>query len=231
MSAIQKAVAIFAIVPGRGVTWLKTRNRATALGRAMAAGLLGIMVIVAPGVVRAHGVAASSGDAVGLEIPAITHSDMEFVSRHHSAIIALAEQQTETDERLRRLLNYSQIQYAYCLWGLVPGSISNEDSAFNPCSHAYLAATWALLQHLETKPAAQASAAMIRQSIEADRAANPLLVMCQNSAETFHTGSFIVPVKPAVAGGWLSILVVAGGLAMAGVRRLTARSWNGPLTP
>lgn len=210
---------------------MKTRNKATATSHVIGACFLGIMLIDVPGIARAHGIVASTGEAVGLEIPAISHSDMEFVSRHHSAIIALAERQTETDERLRRLLNYAQIQYAYCLWGLIPGSISNEESAFNPCSHAYLAATWALLQHLETKPAAQASAAMIRQSIEADRTANPLLVMCQNSAETFHTGSFIVPVKPSVAGGWLSILVLAGALGMAGIRRLMARSWNGPLTP
>lgn len=191
------------------------------------AGLLFVALwIAAPTAALAHH-PSSGANAVGLEISAISHSEMEFVSPYHSDIIALAERQPNTDERLRRLLNYSQIQYAYCLWGLVPGSISNEDSSFNACSHAYLAASWSLLQHLETMPAAKMSAQAILRGIDAERVANPLLVMCENSAEIFHTDDFVVPIKPGAAGSWLAAVAVAGGLATSGIRRLRSRSGNG----
>ncbi|CAM5761367.1 hypothetical protein LMIY3S_00115 [Labrys miyagiensis] len=179
--------------------------------------LLGLLLLVSPAGADAHGSGTANIDgsrARGLEIRAITHSDMEFVSPYYRAIIALAEKQTSTDETLRRLLNYTKVQNTYCLWGLVPGAITDEESSLNLCSHAYLAGSWALLQHLRARPDARAPAAEIIAAIEKDRSASPMLILCQSSAETFHTGEFIVPLRPTVAAGWLLSLAVMGGLAI-----------------
>jgi hypothetical protein len=145
----------------------------------------------------------------GLEIPALTHSDMMFVAPHYSAIVQLAEKQKDTDERLRRLLNHTKLQRVYCLWGLVPGAVTDEESIFNPCSHAYLASGLALLRHLESRPASREEAADINRLIEAERKASPLLVLCKSSAETFDTAQIITPITRTAALGWFSVLALA----------------------
>lgn len=72
----------------------------------------------------AHNAAASTGAQMhGIEIPAIDHGEMALLAPYRAAIISLAERQTETDETLRRLLNYAKLQFTYCLWGLVPGAV------------------------------------------------------------------------------------------------------------
>ncbi|WP_371345548.1 hypothetical protein [Ancylobacter sp. IITR112] len=151
----------------------------------------------------------------GLEIPAITHSDMAFVSAYFGSIIALADRQTRTDDRFRRLLNYTKIQRMYCLWGLIPRAIENEASSFNLCSHAYLAGAWALLQDLATKAMAREEANEIVAAVERDRAMSPTFVLCESSVEIFHTGEFIVPLRPVAVAGWLFCFAVAGGLTAA----------------
>jgi len=163
-----------------------------------------------------------AAEARGLEIPAITHSDMAYLAPHYRAIIGLAESQTRTDETLRRLLNYTKIQNTYCLWGLFPGAITDEESAFNPCSHAYLAGAWALLQHLAKAPDARGRAAEIIEAFERDRSSSWALVLCLSSVETFNTAQVIAPVPPTVAAGWLLSLVVMASLAAAFVRPVIA---------
>lgn len=189
--------------------------------------ILVVVLLAAATGARAHNAGAGSEKATehrGLEIPSITHSDMAIVSRYHSAIVKLAERQTSTDERLRRLLNYAKIQNTYCLWGLVPGAVTDENNSFNPCSHAYLAASWALLQHLATRQATRVSAASMLRSIELDRAAFPSPVICQSSAETFHTHEFIVPIERSTVAGWLTSLMMGVSLTAGAVRLAIARS-------
>ena len=53
-----------------------------------------------------------------------------------------------------RLEDYLNLQSFACFWGLVPGSITDENSPFNECSHAYLAAGRALLLQLNREPGA-----------------------------------------------------------------------------
>jgi len=204
------------------------RSPAIALICAWSTLLLCILLLVAPSAAEAHrsGAKMNSGEARGLEIASITHSDMEFVAPYYSAIIALAERQTRTDERFRRLLNYTKIQKTYCLWGLVPGAITNEESSFNLCSHAYLAGARALLEHLTTKPEAHGQAAQIVAAIENDRSAALVFVLCQSSAETFHTGEFIVPVPPTFAAAWLLSIGLAGGVTAAFGRRAVSKTRN-----
>lgn len=173
--------------------------------------------------VEAHTVASQGQDKDapnGIKIASIAHSDMEVLAEFWPKIISLAERQIHTDERLRRLLNFSKIQYTYCLWGLVPGSLTNEESAFNTCSHAYLASAWALLKHMESPSIAGADAAAIARSIDVERAARPSFVLCKSSADVFYTDKVIVPQQVYAAVGWFSgLLLLVGMLPILWARR------------
>lgn len=143
----------------------------------------------------AHGgTVSSAGEARGIEIAALNHGDMALLFPYRAAIISLAERQTETDETLRRLLNFTKLQIAYCFWGLVPDAVSDEESMFNECSHAYLAGAAALLNNLQTRPQARTQALAIKAAIEGDRAAAPWLVLCAYSSRQFYTGQIISPI-------------------------------------
>ncbi|MGO7859653.1 hypothetical protein ACC693_37675, partial [Rhizobium ruizarguesonis] len=78
------------------------------------------------------------GSHAGLDIPEISHSEMAVMSDYRSWIIDLASRAVDTNESFRRMLNYAEIQYSYCLWGRMPGSGTDEESPFNECAHAYL---------------------------------------------------------------------------------------------
>lgn len=198
--------------PVFGREGLERRGRGTAAGIAVSCIVASALLLGMSVDVRAHSGGTSNADGrgpKGLEIPAITHSDMTFVAPHYSAIVRLAENQKDTDERLRRLLNHTKLQRVYCLWGLVPGALTDEESIFNACSHAYLASGLALLRHLISRPASREEAVDINRLIEAERTALTLLVLCQSSAETFDTAQIIAPITRAAAVGWFSMLALA----------------------
>ena len=48
------------------------------------------------------------------------------ISEYRSAILDLAARQINPDAVSKRLLNFANVQYTYCLWGLMPGSLSDE---------------------------------------------------------------------------------------------------------
>ncbi|MFT3987671.1 hypothetical protein [Aestuariivirga sp.] len=130
----------------------------------------------------------------GIEIPGLTHGQMAVIARYRSDILDLADRQFRTDLTFRRILNYERIQFTYCLWGAVPGSITDEASPFNECSHAYLAALKALLDHMRTMPAATADANRLMAVINDDMYRNNAAwVLCQFSGEKFSTGEVIRP--------------------------------------
>ena len=119
---------------------------------------------------------------------------MAVIARHRAAILALAEKQPQTDPTFRRLLDHGNLRSAYCLWGLMPGSILDEQSAFNGCSHAYLAAAKALLIHMKTMAAAQQPAEALISAIDAELVqSGSSWVLCQYSADTFSTGAIVEP--------------------------------------
>jgi hypothetical protein len=98
-----------------------------------------------------------------------------------------------------RVEDYLSLQSFACLWGLVPGSITDEDSPFNECAHAYLAAGRALLLQLREAPGTDHNAvgALIRK-IEAEMFAEMLangasLTLCRYSDEPFNTNEVIWP--------------------------------------
>ena len=90
--------------------------------------------------------------ADSIAIPNLSHGQMAVIANNRAAILDLAARHIPIDPTMRRLEGFISLQYFDCLWGMVPGSVQDENSPFNECSHAYLAATRALLVHLQTMP-------------------------------------------------------------------------------
>ena len=143
--------------------------------------------------VQAHS-GSSTPPPPGIQIPSLTHGQMAVIARHRGDILALAQAQTVTDPTFRRLYNHGNLQYTYCLWGLMPGSLNDEESPFNECSHAYLAAAKALLTYMATMPSAERDAKALISDIDAEMVqSGASWILCQFSGETFSTGAVIEP--------------------------------------
>ena len=161
---------------------------------------------------------ASPGDG-GLRFSSATHGELLVLSAYRGEIVALAKSVTATDPDFRRLMNYAAIEFSYCGWGLAPFALTDEESPFNECSHAYLSAKKALLVHMRGMPAvAKRADALISRIDAAMVREGASFVGCQYSGEDFSTASFVTPhwellwshtPSAASAGG-----VIAGGLAL-----------------
>ena len=120
---------------------------------------------------------------------------MAVIAHNLPAIRALARARTQFDLTTWRLEDYLNLQSFACLWGIVPGSITDEDSPFNECAHAYLAAGRALLLQLAHAPGADhksldALIGKIEVEMLADGAS---LNLCRYSDEPFNTNEVIWP--------------------------------------
>lgn len=210
-------------------TTLRRRARSVAAPILVLFGLL----VLSSGPAAAHHSRKSTDKTSGVSIPNLTHGQLHVLTRYQSAILSLANHQVRPDLEARTLQNFVNLQLAYCLWGLVPGSISDEASPFNECSHAYLAATKALLARLQqsddTRAKANALADQINLAMLEDATA---LEICSNSFEPFNTAQIIMPAWGETPFNPLGILLgffifaaCASGLAMArGGRRLAVRT-------
>jgi hypothetical protein len=119
---------------------------------------------------------------------------MAIVANYRSDIFELAADVTQTDEVFRRLLNFAHIQYTYCLWGMMPGTIKDETSPFNECAHAYLAATKAVLVHMRDMPGKTDAVGDLVSRIDLDMVRNGgSFVQCRYSGEPFNTAGLIRP--------------------------------------
>ncbi|AUW44231.1 hypothetical protein [Rhizobium leguminosarum] len=137
---------------------------------------------------------SDGGSHAGLDIPEISHGEMAVMSDYRSGIIDLASRTVDTNEPFRRVLNYAEIQYSYCLWGRMPGSVTDEESPFNECAHAYLAATKAVLLSMREMPRERAAADEIISAIDADMVQRGLaLITCRFSGEAFNTADIVKP--------------------------------------
>lgn len=135
-----------------------------------------------------------AASTAGLTIPNLSHGQLRVMATYRNAILDLANQQLRPDGEARTLQNFINLQFTYCLWGLVPGSLSNENSPFNACSHAYLAASKALLHRLErTSPnPATVRDLATRMSVDMIRE-DSALEICANGVEPFNTADIIMP--------------------------------------
>jgi hypothetical protein len=158
--------------------------------------LVAVLVMLGTSPSEAHRISTRSGPSPeGVSIPSLTHGQMAVISDNLPAIRALASSRIEFDMTTWRLEDYLNLQSFACVWGLVPGSITDEDSPFNECAHAYLAAGRALLLQLREAPGVDhnAVAALVRQ-VEAEMLANGAsLNLCRYSDEPFNTNDMIWP--------------------------------------
>jgi hypothetical protein len=177
---------------------------------------------------EAHRLAAPSGPPpAGIPISSLTHGQMAVIARNFSAIWELADAQIESDLTLRRLQDYVSLQSFACLWGLVPGSLTDEASPFNECAHAYLAGGRALLLHLRDMPRADHAAVnALISKIEDEMLQNDAsLVLCRFSDEAFNTDQIVWPlwrdilVHPPSLASFAGLVLIAGILGGLGVRR------------
>jgi hypothetical protein len=151
------------------------------------------MAAVIPAAAHHRG-APHDGPALGVAIPAISHGEMLVIAKYRTLILDLAAQQPVTDPTLRRLEGFVSLQYFACFRGLVPGSLSDESSPFNECSHAYLAGTRALLAHMAEMPGDQSAAKALQERINAEIASDPAFgAFCSNSQEVFDSAAIVTP--------------------------------------
>jgi hypothetical protein len=168
-----------------------------------------------------------SSSATGLPIPSLTHGEMAIIAPYQRQIINLALSAYDTHEPFRRVLNFAEIQYTACLWGMMPSGVTDEASPFNECSHAYLAAAKAVLLAMRDMPQEKIRASAIVSRIDSDMALSGLsLITCQFSGEMFNTAEVISPEWTAVpahapsAVAFALLLVGSCGLGWGGLRWL-----------
>lgn len=197
-------------------------------GRAWRFVLIIVLSMLAVTPAYAHHQGSNAGPIRGVAIPAISHGEMPVVARYRSQVLDLAGRQPVTDPTLRRLTGFVSLQTFACFWGLVPGSLADEQSPFNECSHAYLAGVRALLAHMAAMPGNQSVAKGIVARMDAEIADDPNRnVVCSNSSETFDSADVIGPDwqlapmhLPTVLTFSAFVLLAASGLAAVRRRRL-----------
>jgi hypothetical protein len=169
-------------------------GQSTAATRWRSCLIAAISMLTASTPVWAHQQPAHEGPNIGVAIQAITHGEMLVVAKHRAEILDLAARQSRTDPTMRRLAGFVSLQHFACLWGLVPGSLTDETSPFNECSHADVAGARALLAHMVGMPGDQSPATMLEAQIETELASDPASnALCSNSSEAFDSGIIIWP--------------------------------------
>jgi hypothetical protein len=157
------------------------------------AALILLFLASAPANALAHRTDGPRNDT-GVPITSITHGEMAIIDRHVSAVFALSGRVRDADRNFMTLARYAQLQYADCLWGLVPGSISDEESPFNECSHAYLAAAKEILLKMRDMPSVAREANQIASRISYEAALEgAAFVGCIYSGEGFNTADRVRP--------------------------------------
>ena len=129
-----------------------------------------------------------------ITIPNLSHGQMAVIANNRAAVLELAARQIPTDPTMRRLEGFINLQFFDCMWGIMPGSVEDENSPFNECSHAYLAGTRALLLHLESMPGDRTAVRALINKIEVEMLTNNAsLILCRYSDEPFNTAERIEP--------------------------------------
>ena len=191
--------------------------------------IVAVSALAASAPVLAHHQPPRDGPAIGVAIPAITHGEMSVIARYRAEILDLAARQPRTDPTLRRLIGFVSLQHFACFWGLVPGSLADETSPFNECSHAYVAGTRALLAHMVAMPGDQSAAIALEARIEAQLASDPAAgLLCSNSSEAFDSGIVIGPDWQLAPTHLPTVLTFLGLMALAAGAWTSTRGLRNP---
>lgn len=171
--------------------------------------LLLLLAVVSPFAALAH--ERSERPIVGIAIPSLEHGQMAVYVRHWDAILDLAASHPATrTEEFRRVLNFARIQKAWCLWGLAPRAIADEESPFNECSHAYLAAARMLLDAMRRGAPYDSPAERLGQAVDRELVLAGAPVLCGLSGVRFDTASHVVPHWADIPGHPPSLISSAG---------------------
>jgi hypothetical protein len=187
--------------------------------------LVAALVMLAAWPSEAHRISTRDGPPpAGVSIPSLTHGQMAVIRDNLPAIRALAGARLGFDLTTWRLEDYLNLQSFACLWGIVPGSVTDEESPFNECAHAYLAAGRALLLQLRQGPNADPkSIDALISKIEVEMLADGAsLNLCRYSDEPFNTDEIIWPhwgmapfhAPTLAAVGAVLAMLAAGGFAL-----------------
>jgi hypothetical protein len=158
--------------------------------------LIATLVMLAASPSEAHRISTRDGPSpAGVSIPSLTHGQMVVIRDNLPAIRALASARLGFDLTTWRLEDYLNLQSFACLWGIVPGGVTDEESPFNECAHAHLAAGRALLLPLAHEPGADhKSIDALISKIEVEMLADGAsLNLCRYSDEPFNTNEIIWP--------------------------------------
>ena len=164
--------------------------------RGALAALIAVLCMLGAAPSDAHRISTRSGPPpAGVSIPSLTHGQMAVIRDNLPAIRALASARLGFDLTTWRLEDYLNLQSFACLWGIAPGSVTDEDSPFNECAHAYLAAGRALLLQLAHEPEADhKSIDALIGKIEVEMLADGASMnLCRYSDEPFNTNEIIWP--------------------------------------
>lgn len=195
-------------------------------------GLAVLVLLLIPLEAAAHSSRQSSGDLSGIPVPSVTHGEMAVLADYRDDIQSLARQVQSTDPVFQALRAYGMTQFAHCFWGWAPGAIADENSPFNECAHAYLAADKALLMHMRGMEGAPQSVGALVSEIDFKMVQNGAsLIGCEYSGESFNTAEFITPHWEKLPQHGLSLLVLgmmgSALLAAALIRNSLANSGHG----
>lgn len=198
--------------------------------------LCAVLVLIAVSPAEAHRPPRPGAPAPqGISIPSLTHGQMAVIGDHLSEIKALAASRIGFDMETWRIEDYLNLQSFACFWGFAPGAVADEESPFNECAHAYLAAGRALLLQLRQAPGVDHKAVEeLIQKIETEMLLQGAsLNLCRFSDEPFDTNAIVwphwseIPFHPPTAAAFAAVLAVPAGalawLALRG-RRPTSRA-------
>lgn len=152
-----------------------------------------VLFVSVPFSAMAHRTTPASSTA-GLTLPSVSHGQMAVLASYRVAVMDLAAAQYPADEKMQQIQTFIALQHFACAWGWMPHSVSDENSPFNECSHAYLAGVRLLLLHLETMQGDRSAVRALRANV--DRAmlkTHASLVLCNFSNEAFNTADVVVP--------------------------------------
>jgi hypothetical protein len=158
--------------------------------------VIAALLMLAASPSEAHRISTRTGASPeGVSIPSLTHGQMLVIRDNLPAIRTLASARLGFDLTTWRLEDYLNLQTFACLWGIVPGAITDENSPFNECAHAYLAAGRALLLQLAHEPDADhKSIDALISKIEVEMLAEGASMnLCRYSDEPFNTNEIIWP--------------------------------------
>ena len=160
------------------------------------AALVGALFILGASPSQAHRISARSGPPPeGVSIPSLTHGQMAVIRDNLPAIRALASARVRIRPDDLAIGGLPEPSVFRLSLGDRSGSVTDEESPFNECAHAYLAAGRALLLQLAHEPGADHKAidALIGK-IEVEMLADGASMnLCRYSDEPFNTNEVIWP--------------------------------------